>query len=162
MKKAANIILMWSVLCVYAAQGQRFVVIDMETKLPVRNVVVKCGDGKSTATIWDGSFMLDTLAADNVDSLITLSRSGYMTRSMTHDELTDTLELLPTFNALTEVIIFGKRRTPFSFCLSKDDIIPPPMPKPGTSADIMGALEKLFTYKSRKRLKETKKRMEEY
>ena len=164
MYKTANILLL-VVLGVSEALAQRFVVIDMETKVPVRNVVVQYGKDKSTNTIWDGSFMLDTLENDSSDVTLTLSRSGYMTRTMTRDELTDTLELLPSFNSLMEVIIIGKKRTgpSFGWTLGKfGKSLPSPKTGASINTDVLGAIEKLFTHGRRKRVEETKKRMEEY
>ena len=51
-------------ICAAAYAQRRFVVINMETKVPVRNVVVKYGKDTQSCTIWDGSFMLDSLLTD--------------------------------------------------------------------------------------------------
>ena len=96
-------------ICAAAYAQRRFVVINMETKVPVRNVVVKYGKDTQSCTIWDGSFMLDSLLTDTSTQPIVLSRSGFLT--LTASELTDTIEMLPSFNALTEVIIYGKRKS---------------------------------------------------
>jgi len=159
-------VFLW-LLCVNTDAQRRYVVIDMETKIPVRNVVVQCEGSTVANTIWDGSFVLDSLMADSCDATIALSRSGYMTKTLTSKEMTDTLELLPSFNALGEVIVNGKRRSRVSmgknYTPSFTDGLPDPSKAPVSfDVDIAGSLEKLFSGKRRKRLEETKKRMAEY
>ena len=44
---------------------------------------------------------------DDADS-ITLALTGYEPRGLNRSELTDTIELMRTYNALNEVIIYGK------------------------------------------------------
>ena len=144
---------------------RRFVVINMETKVPVRNVVVKYGKDTQSCTIWDGSFMLDSLLTDTSTQPIVLSRSGFLTLTLTASELTDTIEMLPSFNALTEVIIYGKRKSGIGMTWTYDpktDMSIKKNKEGSIKADISGALESLLTYKRRKRYEETKKRMEEY
>ena len=144
---------------------RRFVVINMETKVPVRNVVVKYGKDTQSCTIWDGSFMLDSLLTDTCTQPIVLSRSGFLTLTLTASELTDTIEMLPSFNALTEVIIYGKRKSGIGMTWTYDpktDMSIKKNKEGSVRADISGAIESLLTYKRRKRYEETKKRMEEY
>lgn len=152
-------------MCIVVDAQRRIVVVDMESGVPVRNVVVVYGKNACDSTIWDGSAMLDTLADDFKSREIILRRSGYMTRTLTYEELDDTLDILPSFNALTEVIIYGdKNRSKFQWTLPKS--YKPELPSPGAGAsvstDILGGIEKLFSYKRRKRLKEMRKRMAEY
>lgn len=90
-----------------AARAQHFkgVVVDMETGRPLRGVEVLI-DGSythKTTTDYTGTFTL-------TDSLreVTLLRQGYEHRIMLRSELTDTIALLPLYNKLNEVVIYGR------------------------------------------------------
>lgn len=162
--------LLCSAVLLYVCSGidaqRRIVVVDMETRVPVRNVVVQYGKDTDCTTIWDGSALLDTLADCFRDKNIIMRRSGYMTRTLVYEELTDTIELLPSFNALGEVVIYGKKREQqFQWSLPKSYDVSRSMssvPALRANTDILGAIDKLFSYKRRKRLEEAKKRMSEY
>lgn len=154
-------------ICINAYSQHRFVVINMETKVPVRNVIVRYAKDKQTCTIWDGSFILDSISDDIRSHNISLSKSGFMTMNLTATELTDTLELLPSMNALTEVIIHGYRRNKIHMSMKYTPSLYETLPSPAdpalkVNADITGGIEKLLTYKRRKRYEEAKRRMEEY
>ena len=162
--------LLGSVVLLYVCSSldaqRRIVVVDMETGVPVRNVVVQYGKGSECVTIWDGSVLLDTLVDGFRDGKIIMRRSGYMTRTLVYEELTDTINLLPSFNALGEVVIYGKKREQqFQWSLPKsygESRSMPLDPALRVNTDILGAIDKLLSYKRRKRLEKTKKRMAEY
>lgn len=165
MHRTLVLLIMITLLADIIIAQQRYVVIDMETGVPVRNVIVRYGIGKQTCTIWDGSFVLDSVATDSTSNEVVLSRSGYMPRTCRWDELTDTIELLPSFNALGEVVVYGIRRNKISMSMDFSGMLRGRLPNPSGSsvkADISGAIDKLFSYKRRKKLEETKKKMAEY
>lgn len=152
-------------MCMAIHAQRRFVVINMETKVPVRNVIVRYENNRQTCTIWDGSFMLDSLNTDSCTYPITLSRSGFLTMTLNPEELTDTIELLPSFNALTEVIVYGVRRNKMMMSWTYDpktDMSIKKNKEGSVRANISGAIDNLLTYKRRKRYKEAKERMEDY
>ena len=166
LQRHIGIIIYMLLICTNANSQRRIVIINMETGVPVRGVIVQYGATACDTTIWDGSLLIDTLADDCRSREITLRRSGYMTRTMTFEELTDTIDLLPSFNALTEVIVYGQNKKGMIY-FSLPNILRPSLPSPSEPAlrkdlDISGAIDKLFSYKRRKRLEETKKRMDEY
>lgn len=160
----------------------RVVVIDMETKVPLRDVCVKWGSGDCTSTIWDGSFLLDSVVTERIDSVevangdsvlggmsLRFSKPGYLARELRFSELTDTVELLPSFNKLSEVVIWGKyRQKTIGFTLTpptKDEIAELRGPQSGASigvGDIMKGIENLLTYKKRKRTKKIKENIAKY
>lgn len=80
-------------------------VIDMESHLPVKgvDVVVNGSYVNRDTTNYLGHFSIDGEVRD-----LTFIRQGYETRVMKREELTDTIELLPSFNRLDEVVIYGK------------------------------------------------------
>lgn len=81
-------------------------------------------------------------------------------------QFTDTITLLPTFNKLGEVVIYGKdKRAQISFSLeplSKEEIAMIKASKPGISVDVMESIRRLFTWKKRKRQRRTKAALEKY
>lgn len=164
LQRLATVVVLHVLVCMDAAAQHRIIVVDMETNVPIRNVIVQYYNGKTDTTIWDGSFVLDSIVADTCHGDITLRRSGYMMRKLNYEELTDTIDLLPSFNALTEVVVYGvNKQGKFGWSFLKP--YGPQMPskvQPGFRADISGVIDRLFSYKRRKRLNETKKRMAEY
>lgn len=81
------------------------VVVDMETKIPVRGVDV----------IVDGSYVhRDTTDYAGRYSVVgdvrdlTFVRKGYETRVMNRGELSDTIELLPSYRRIDEVVVYGR------------------------------------------------------
>lgn len=169
-----SVSLLFIVLCQTIVAQRRFVVIDMETKVPLRDVCVKWGNGCSVSTIWDGSFSLDSaiIARDDTvrsENSVRFSKPGYLGRELQFAELTDTIELLPAFNKLSEVVIWGKyRQNAIGFTLkppTKDEIAETKGPQSGASigiGDVMKGIENLLTYKKRKRVKKIKQTLSKY
>lgn len=143
----------------------------METKVPLRDVNIKWDRDKQVSTLWDGSFTLDSIATDTArtdtcdERTITLSKPGYLERVMQISQLTDTIELLPAFNKLSEVVVWGKYKPrTITFSLSG---MPQELPHPSAGAsvgvgDIMLGIENLINYKKRKRQKRVKEVLENY
>ncbi len=167
-------------LCMSSMAQRKCIVIDMETHVPVRDVLVRfyhwtcTNDSQDTLrnshgrllvtsakTAWDGIVEIDSLAEK-----IELSRSGYMGRKMDIAELADTIELLPSFNALSEVVVWGKRRTAnmtFSLTPSSDSLsLPDPSNSASVSVDLLGGIEKLFAAKKRSNAKRVKEILDKY
>ena len=88
-----------------AAQRQ-LVVVNAETKVPVRDVQVSVDNGPETKTAWDGL----TLVPDSFER-VHFVHPGYERRYVLKSELrSDTVCLLPNLNAAGEVVIWGHRR----------------------------------------------------
>lgn len=87
------------------AAQQGGVVVNMETGVPVRDVVVITNAGERVKTDYRGQFQL----AKSFRSL-TLTHSGYVALSMERAQMTDTIALLPKFNTLEEVVVWGRNR----------------------------------------------------
>lgn len=177
----SKLILTSFLLCISAlcTAQHRYVVVDMETRVPQRDVMVSWDGDNEARTLWDGSFTINEVT----DSIV-LYKPGYVTRIMKPDELTrdqsrvdskaegceaqftDTITLLPTFNKLGEVVIYGKdKRAQISFSLeplSKEEIAMIKASKPGISVDVMESIRRLFTWKKRKRQRRTKAALEKY
>ena len=92
-----------------------FVVVNMETGIPVRNVVVHANDGQGARTSWDGTFSLHEGYRE-----VTFSHASFVKRVMYAEEMKgDTIGLLPHMLAVNEVVIWGRRRNMTSTILPK-------------------------------------------
>lgn len=84
----------------------RMVVINAETKVPVRDVKIFTDNNQQICTDWDGRFLLpDSFSRINFQH--PLYEQRYILKSELHG---DSIFLLPKANALGEVIIWGERR----------------------------------------------------
>ena len=84
---------------------RQFVVINLESRVPVRDIVVYTDDGQETRTKWDGTFSLrETFGR------VDFAHPNYEKRYMLREELEgDTIGLLPNAFALNEVVVYGHR-----------------------------------------------------
>ena len=89
-----------------ALAQRQMVVVNVESKVPVRDVRVSADGGLEMRTTWDGLFALP-------DSFRRLDfhHSDFERRYVLSSELKgDTIFLIPDVNALREVVIYGERR----------------------------------------------------
>ena len=100
-------LLILSLLAVSAcAEAQQFVVADMESRVPIRDVYIHTNDNQNTQSKWDGTFSLN-----EGFSRINFSHLNYEKRYVLKPELKgDTIFLMPRMNALREVVVYGERR----------------------------------------------------
>lgn len=82
------------------------VVINMETGIPARQVLVYSDKCEQVETAWDGTFQLN----DTTFHRLTLGNGEFVSRVMYREELTDTIALIPNLNALCEVVVIGYDR----------------------------------------------------
>ena len=88
-----------------AAQRQ-MVVVNVESKVPIRDVIVSADNGEKIRTPWDGVFSIP----DSVQR-IDFRHPDYEHRYVLQSEiLGDTIFLIPNMNLLSEVVIYGERR----------------------------------------------------
>ena len=88
------------------AEAQQFVVADMESRVPIRDVLIHTNDNQDTKSCWDGTFSLH----EGFDKIM-FSHLNYEKRYVLKSELKgDTIWLMPRMNALREVVIYGERR----------------------------------------------------
>ena len=82
------------------------IVVDAETKVPVRDVKIHTNNNQQTTTAWDGHFALP-----DSFSRINFQHPHYEQRYILKSEIQgDTVWLLPKGNALGEVVIWGEHR----------------------------------------------------
>lgn len=81
------------------------VVVHMETGVPMRDVVVMTNTGERACSDYRGHFQLTKPFTS-----LTLSHSGFVPLSLERSQMSDTLALMPQFNTLEEVTVWGKGR----------------------------------------------------
>lgn len=85
---------------------RQLVVVNVESKVPIRDVVVSTDVGEIIHTTWDGCFTLP----DSV-SRVDFVHPDYEKRYVLRSELRgDTIFLIPNMNAIREVVVYGHRR----------------------------------------------------
>lgn len=88
------------------AEAQQFVVADMESRVPIRDVLIHTDDNQDTRSLWDGTFSLKEGFGK-----IMFSHLNYEKRYVLKSELKgDTIWLMPNMHALREVVVYGERR----------------------------------------------------
>lgn len=83
---------------------KRGVVINMETGFPLANVQLSTNTNVKVLTDYQGRFYIPTPFTS-----ITFAKSHFVPLSMRASQMCDTISLLPKFNTLEEVVVWGKR-----------------------------------------------------
>ena len=99
-------LLLLAVATAGSAQATRGVVIDLETRKPLGNVdiIINGSYVNKAKTNYKGEFTIVGTVSD-----LTFCRQGYEYRKMTLAELKDTIDLLPNYNKLNEVVVIGRK-----------------------------------------------------
>lgn len=85
---------------------RQMVVVNVESKVPIREVIVSADNGLEIRTSWDGLFEVPD-SFERIDFRHPDFEHRYM---LTSELLGDTIFLIPNTNALREVVIYGERR----------------------------------------------------
>ena len=85
---------------------RQMVVVNVESKVPIREVIVSADNGREMRTSWDGLFEVPD-SFERIDLRHPDFEHRYM---LTSELLGDTIFLIPNTNALREVVIYGERR----------------------------------------------------
>lgn len=93
------------VFCMTAMAQRRGIVISADTKLPLRDVEIRWDNNKVVKSAWDGSFVIP-----NDFKKVNFWHPRCETRFLKHDEMTDTIFMLPSARMLAEVIVYGNRK----------------------------------------------------
>lgn len=140
-------------------------VIDMESHTPMKGVevIVNGRYADKVVTDYTGRF---TVAGDVKE--LTFIRQGYESLLLKKAELKDTIELLPSYNRVGEVIVYGKmpgKHIPMMAQLTKElkEMVLVPKGNQVASGDFLGWL-RVFEkgYVSAKKRKERMKAIENY
>ena len=127
------------------------IVVDAETKARIRDAEIMADNKVAGKTIWDGSFHIP-----NSFAVMKIKKVGYLTRTLTPEEVTDTIVLLNNGRAIDEVVVWGKRPSmglrfspPKAYC------------RPGVTSgfgfDFFKTMDKIFNAKKYKRRKRAKR-----
>ncbi len=128
-------------LCVaiFSAKAQdgkatrKLVVADMETKVPMRGVIVSTKDGFRDTTNWRGVCyvpqMFDTL---------TVAKANYIPERLLPKELKDSTFLIPAGKAIGEVTVWGKNNIQDDVDAWKNGM---PLPLPDGSTGVIGEFD---------------------
>ena len=85
---------------------QQMMVVNVESKVPVRDVIVSTDHGQEVRTSWDGLFEVPD-SFERIDFRHPDFEHRYVLKSEFQG---DTIFLIPNTNALREVVIYGERR----------------------------------------------------
>lgn len=84
---------------------KKFVVADIETRVPVRGVIVSTGDGYRDTTNYRGICFVP----ESFDTL-TVAKANYLTERILPKDLRDSTFLIPNSHRISEVTVWGKDR----------------------------------------------------
>ena len=100
-----SFLLLLIAFCASAQEPQRrkLVVVDIETKVPMRNVIVSTKAGYRDTTNWRGICYVPA----EFDTL-TVFKHNYIPERILAKELKDTTSLIPAGSAISEVTVWGK------------------------------------------------------
>ena len=92
--------------CSLLADAQsKSVIIDKETRTPIRNVKVTTDNGQVAVSDYQGRVALDSAFRS-----ASITHVSYLMRTIDQHEWRDTLWLLPNTNRIGEVVVWGKAR----------------------------------------------------
>ena len=107
-------------------RGKKLVVIDIETKVPMRGVIVSTKHGYRDTTNWRGICHVPA----EFDTL-TVFKHNYIPERLIAKELKDTTALIPSGSAISEVTVWGKNNINKNV---KEGIGNHPLPNPSNAA----------------------------
>ncbi|MBO4597340.1 MAG: hypothetical protein J5676_05600 [Bacteroidaceae bacterium] len=89
------------------ADSLHFIVVNIETGVPIRDILVHTNDNQKTQSRWDGTFALH-----NSYKSMTLTHPAYEKRTVYKEKLkSDTIFMLTNSYALDEVVIYGHSKS---------------------------------------------------
>lgn len=103
--KTIAVAMLFALVSQEASAQRKGIVISAETKLPLRDVAIRWDNKDVVKSAWDGSFVIPVEFGR-----VNFCHPKYETRVLRHDEMPDTIYMLPSSRMLSEVIIYGERR----------------------------------------------------
>ena len=156
-----------ALLSVSAFAQKQFVVVDVETRVPIRGVNVQSGTHRADTTDWQGHIAV----SDSCRTLL-LSHVKYESRILNIEEVRDTIFLISKLMGLNEVVVIGKgkakdqlKELKKSMGINKTDMeLAAADPSAGVNVlDLVGIVaKKLFKRNKMSRKEKLKKLLEEY
>ena len=148
---------------VSAVAQKRFVVVDVETRVPIRGVNVQSSAHLADTTDWQGLITIP-------DSCRTLSLTHvkYESRILNVSEVKDTIFLISKLMGLNEVVVFGKGkgedalkelRKQLRFEKTEMQLA---AADPSAGFNVLGLVQKLFKRRKVSKKEKFRKMLEEY
>lgn len=97
---------MLAMLATQAAGQRRFVVVDVETRVPIRGVNVASSAARADTTDYQG-----LISVPDTCLTLSLTHAGYESRILNISEVKDTIFLISKLMGLPEVTVFGKGKS---------------------------------------------------
>lgn len=140
------------------AQGKKLVVIDIETKVPMRGVIVSTKHGYRDTTNWRGICHVPA----EFDTL-TVFKHNYIPERLIAKELKDTTALIPSGSAISEVTVWGKNNVNQNVKKGLED---QPLPNPSNASisysfDFANLIDRRGR-RDRKHLRNVKQKFQEF
>lgn len=85
---------------------RKFVVADMETRVPIRNAVVTTKDGYRDSSNWRGIVRIPT----DFDTIM-VSHHGYLAEVIAKKDAKDSTYLIPSDKSLRQITVWGKDKS---------------------------------------------------
>ena len=153
----------FAALSVSAIAQKRFVVVDVETRVPIRGVNVQSGAHRADTTDWQGLITIP-------DSCRTLSLTHvkYESRILNVEEVTDTIFLISKLMGLNEVVVVGKGKGEDPLKALKKSMILDKTEMQLAAADpsrgfnILGLFQSLFKRKKESKKERYRRMLKEY
>lgn len=158
--------LLWcclAVLSVSAFAQKRFVVVDVETRVPIRGVNVTSSAQLTDTTNWQGLVTIpDTCRT------LSLTHVKYESRILNVEEVKDTIFLISKLMGLPEVTVFGKGKgedalkelkRQMRIEKSEAQLL---AADPSAGFNILGLLQKLFKRRKESKKERSRKIIEDY
>lgn len=112
----------------------KLVVADIETRVPLRGVIVSTMDGYRDTTNWRGVCYVP----DKFDTL-TVAKVNYLAERLIRSELKDSTFIIPSGSAIGEVTVWGKNGVQYKVDAWKEGT---PLPSGGGSFDFAKMIDK--------------------
>ncbi len=150
-------------LCLITHAQRRFVVVDVETRVPIRGVNVASGEHQSDTTNWQGYITV----ADSSRSLF-LSHVNYESRLLNVSEVKDTIFLISKLLGLPEVTVLGKGKGEDRLKELKKQMLIDKKEMQLAAADpsrgfnVLGLVQKLFKRRKESKKERFRRLLEEY
>ena len=154
---------MLTALCVVARGQRRLVVVDVETRVPIRGVNVVSNAHKADTTDWQGLVTVP----DSCRSL-SLSHVKYESRILNVSEVQDTIFLISKLMGLPEVTVLGQGKNEDKLKELKKSLMLDPTDAQLIAADpsqgfnVLGLLKALLKKRKESKKERFRRMLEEY
>ena len=154
---------MLTALCVVARGQRRLVVVDVETRVPIRGVNVVSNAHKADTTDWQGLVTVP----DSCRSL-SLSHVKYESRILNVSEVQDTIFLISKLMGLPEVTVLGQGKNEDRLKELKKSLMLDPTDAQLIAADpsqgfnVLGLLKALLKKRKESKQERFRRMLEEY